>query len=165
MPNYFTMLWSKDSCNFIARTGEVGNPLTYIWGGYNLATNFNHYKISPNDCIYPLAIRNFNLYLIGRMEVCDCLSLSTFQNLFPIQSKESYHSCADQVLTGNEGTLIQLDRQVPAPIVENLNFVSGKSYRKPKYIEAGKIMNISSFQGIFKLSPDSAINFDKLLDE
>ncbi len=164
MCNHFTMLWSKDYCDFMSQVGAVGEPLKYIWGGYNLQSNFLHFKVNSNDYIYPVTIRNFTLHLIARMRVHECISVDTFQNLFPAQSKNEYHSCAGQVLIGTDGTPIQFERPVPAQILERITFQSGKSTRKPKYVEDGKVRNISSFQGIYCLIPDSADDFNLLLE-
>jgi hypothetical protein len=164
MPNHFTMLWSKEYCAFVSQMGAVGEPLQYIWGGYNSGSDFSHYKVKPDDFIYPITIKNFSLHLIARMKVYECLPFTTFQNLFPTQSKQVYHSCANQILIGTEGTPIRLDRSVPASTLENLTYLSGKSTRKPKYVTGGKVSNISSFQGIYRLAPDSVANFECMLE-
>ncbi len=164
MPNHFTMLWAKDYCDFMSQTGTLGKPLQYIWGGYNQGSDFKHYKVKPDDYIYPIAIKNFSLYLIARMRVHQCISVDTFQNLYPAQSQKIYHSCAGQILVGTDGTPIRLDRPVPAPFLESLTYQSAKGYRKPKYIEGGKVLNISSFQGIYRLMPDSADKLESMLE-
>jgi hypothetical protein len=164
MPNHFIMLWSKDYCDFLSRAGAMGKPLQYIWGGYNSGSDFKHYQVKPDDYIYPIAIRSATLYLIARMRVYNCISLDTFQNLFPVQSGAVYNSCADQILIGLEGTPIRLDRPVPTSFLESLTFQSGKGHRKPKSVEGGKVLNISSFQGIYRLTPDSVNNFEVMLE-
>jgi hypothetical protein len=138
--------------------------LQYIWGGYNASTDFKHYRIKPDDYIFPIAIKNANLYLIARMQVYKCISLDTFQNLFPVQSGAMYNPCADQILIGTDGTPIRLDRPVPTPFLESLTYLSAKGQRKPKSVAGGKVLNISSFQGIYRLTPDSVDNFELLLE-
>jgi hypothetical protein len=142
----------------------MGKPLQYIWGGYNSNSDFKHCQVKPDDYIYPIAIRNANLYLIARMQVYNCISLDTFQNLFPVQSGTIYNACADQILIGTDGTPIRLDRPVPAPFLASLTYQSPKGPRRPKYVEGGKVLNISSFQGIYKLTPGSVDNLELLLE-
>jgi hypothetical protein len=164
MPDHFTMLWSKDYCDFLCRAGAVGKPLQFIWGGYNAGTDFKHYRVKPDDYIYPIAVRNAHLYLIARMQVYQCISLDTFQNLFPVQSGAVYNACADQILIGTDGTPIRLDRAVPAAFLESLAYQSAKGQRKPKSVDKGRVLNISSFQGIYRLTPDSADNLQLMLE-
>jgi hypothetical protein len=164
MPNHYTMLWSKDYCEFVSRLNTDGEPLKHIWGGYNLGSDFKHYKVKPEDYIYPIAIKNFSLYLVARMRVYSCVPLATFQNLFPAQSQTVFHSCASQILLGTMGTPMRFDRAVPASMLENLTFQSSKGERKPKYVENGRVLNISSFQGIYRLAPKSIDDFESMLE-
>lgn len=164
MPNHFTMLWSKDYCDFLSRAGAMGQPLQYIWGGYNSCSDFKHYRVKPDDYIYPIAVRNGSLYLIARMQVYNCISLDTFQNLFPAQSAAVYNACADQILIGTDGTPIRLDRPVPAPFLANLTYQSAKGPRKPNYVEGGKVLKTNSFQGLYRLTPDSVDRLELLLE-
>jgi hypothetical protein len=97
------------------------------------------------------------------MKVTQMVSRDTFDLLFPKFHHFINQSCAEQVLLGEEGTEILFNRIVPAEMVERLQYQSARGDRKPKYVEGGKIMNIASFQGIYKLVPASVFDFEKLL--
>jgi hypothetical protein len=90
--------------------------------------------------------------------------MEIFQTLFPIQSQKVFHSCASQILVGSEGTPIRFDRAVPVSILEKLTFQSSKGERKPKYVENGRLLNISSFQGIYRLAPKFIEYFESMLE-
>jgi hypothetical protein len=75
------------------------------------------------------------------------------------------YTCTEEVVLGEEGTAIRFDTVVPAELLTHIRFRSQRRERGLKYIEDGKLKSGLSLQGIYRLTEQSAQDFERLLLE
>jgi hypothetical protein len=163
MPDSYTMLWTTDYCKYLTSVNEIGKPLRFVWGGHNQSTRFSHYKIKEGDYIYPIRVYKGDLYIIARMKIKQIIKRDNYLDLHPEDEYLIRHSCANEVLAGEEGHQIRLDIKVSPEILERLHFRSQSKERGLKYITDGKLKSHIGLDGIYRLSIQSAKDFDTLL--
>jgi uncharacterized protein (TIGR02996 family) len=159
----YTMLWPDDYCRFLAMNGELGKPLRFVWGGHNKQTRFSDMKVRAGDYVYPLRVHDGRMYVVARMRVRQVLARKDYLRAHPADEQWIRHSCAEEVLTGMEGTPIRFDLRVPPEMLERLRFRSRTAERALKYVEEGRLVSSVGVQGIFRLAAASIRDFDSLL--
>lgn len=164
MPASYTILWSQDYCRYLERVNESGRPLRFVWGGHNQDTRFSHMHLAQGDRIYPLAVKDKQLYVVARMHVEQLLTRVGFEQLYPEYSHFIRHACADEIVLGEEGLPIRFDTAVPAVVLETIRFTAQRGVRPIKYVVEGKLERTISIQGVYRLHPESATAFDQLLE-
>jgi hypothetical protein len=188
MSDSYTVLWTNDRCEWLRKNNEVGRPLRVLFGGpHQSAPRFSRFGVKPGDYLYPVSVFQGDLYLIARMKVKEFIALRGYLTehlglskaevgsiLFNLEEKlrnerpELGHllpyGCVDQVAIGEEGISIRFDRIVPGTMLESLRFRSQRGERGLKQIENGKLKSVISLQGgVYRLAPDSAKIFDRLI--
>jgi len=163
MPSAYTMLWSHDYCQYLIKVDQVGQVLRFVWGGHNQDTRFSHMRVQQGDLIYPLAVREQQVYLVARMVVEQLLTRQAFVWLYPNRAHLIQHACASEIMLGEEGTPIRFDRALPPTLLEQIRFCSRRGTRPIKYVENGKLLGSISLQGVYRLCPESAQAFERLL--
>jgi hypothetical protein len=43
------MLWLNDYCRYLAASGQVGQPLRFVWGGHSRPAQFSHYNVAKRS--------------------------------------------------------------------------------------------------------------------
>jgi hypothetical protein len=187
MTDSFTTLWTNDRCQLLRQHKQEGRILSILFGGpHTSQPGFRRATVKEGDYIYPVRVKQGVLYIIARMRVRQILSLEdyiqlypdvftgcelsqwpsvTFENYLKLHPEMRYlaPTCTDEVILGSEGAPIRLDRTVPPEVVEALRFRSQRRERGIKHIVDGRIKNVISLQGIYRLSEKSAEEFDRLL--
>jgi hypothetical protein len=139
--------------------------------------------------VYPIRVKDGILSIMGRMRVRHILPLevhlNTYAELFADCIKKSRiawaedileqyfnkhpeqrylrYTCTEEVVLGEEGTPIRFDIAVPPELLTQIRYRSQRRERGIKYIENGKLKNVLSLQGIYRLSDESAQGFESLL--
>jgi len=188
MTDSFTTLWTNDRCQLLRQQNQEGKNLTILFGGpHTSEPSFRRAAVRVGDTIYPVRVKQGVLYILARMRVKQILALEDYIQLYPevfsgceisqwtsvtFENYLQLHpemrflapTCTDEVVLGSEGTPIRLDQPVPADVVEALRFRSQRRERGIKHLQDGRIKNVISLQGIYRLSEGSAEDFARLLD-
>lgn len=183
MNSYF-ILWPSDWCKSLAQANDYG-PLQVIYGGPHTSVP-SLGKIKNGDIIYPVSIKNGQLFLLGKMQVEHIRKAAAYlqeQNITKIgndlwdesapklikEQPELGHriprSCIDTAATGI-GTRFKFDFQVPSDLVDNLKF--GPKAGQEKGLSRDKTGKLShvALQGHFRrLSTDSATLIADLMQQ
>jgi hypothetical protein len=186
MGDAYTTLWTHERCQEARNAKQAGVPLRLLFGGPHLSQpSFRRAGVKVGDYVYPLSVRRGILYLIARLHVQAILTLeeyiehhsklfapykqttwametlAAFISAHP-QQRYLFHTCTDEVITG-EGTSIRFDRVIPPAIVSRLRYRSRRGERPIKHLENGAVKRAISLQGIYRLSVQSAIDFENVL--
>jgi uncharacterized protein (TIGR02996 family) len=159
----WTMLWPNDYCRHVARSGEVGKPLRFLWGGHNRQTEFSYWKVKVGDYIYPVRIHARKLFVIGRMRVGRFETRENYLRSHPTDDRLIREPSADEILVGEGGTPLNLDLAVPREILERVSFRTRRKDRLLSGVEGGELVTPFGLQGVFRLTHRSAQDFDDLL--
>lgn len=184
----FTVMWPADLCKAIAASGQIGKPIEVIFGGAHQSfPSLTRFKVEPGDFVYPVYVAKCVLYVIARMKVAEILPLDKyFAQCFSLPKKylqwpmpsllavlrheqpELGHrlpyGCVHEAAIG-KGTPMKLDRAVPQDMLERIRYRSQRGERPIKHVEDGRLKHaISIHGGVYRLSPDSAKDFEKLVE-
>jgi hypothetical protein len=128
--------------------------------------------VRAGDVLYPIGVCDQALYVFGRMRVrqIDVLgpddedaTLAQYFARFPIW-RFLAPTCTDEVILGEEGTSIALDRAVPGELLKRLTYHPRRGPRPVKHVsEDGRLVHAISVQGIYRLSEESATDIDAVL--
>jgi hypothetical protein len=183
----FTVLWGADVCEGLIESGEIGKPLTVIFGGeHQSIPSLSRFKVKPGDHVFPIRLYKRCLYVIARLTISKIIPLEEYfatelcvskddlrMNAWDLQDKllkeqpEMGHrlpyGCVFEAGLGH-GTPMTLDRVVPPATAEKIRYCSRKGERPIKHITNGQITHASSISGgVYRLSPDSAKFFHALV--
>jgi len=174
MESYF-ILWPNDWCKSLAQANDYG-PLQVIYGGPHISVP-SLGKIKTGDIIYPVSVKNGQLFILGRMQVERITDATIYlaeqdinridNNLWdttapklikerPELGHKIPRSCINAAATGS-GTRFRFDFQVPDNTIDSLVF--GPKAGQEKGLsrdKAGRLTHVA-LQGHFRrLSTDSA---------
>jgi len=180
MPDAFVVLWTLERCKWLQRVKDVG-PLEVVFGGPHTSQPSVE-SVRPGDTIYPIAVMDGTLHLIGRVLVASLMPPSQFvrerlglsvaaNEMWDTRFQELKRShpeighrfpmtCAEVAAVG-EGTSIRLDRILPGSDLAALRLGPKPGREQPiRGVEEGRLKNNFSFQGhVRRLSPESATIF------
>jgi hypothetical protein len=178
MATAFTTYWSRDVCDGAKKVAQDGVPMQVLFGGpHQSQPSFVAVKVAPGDLIYPVTVSRRTLYVLGRLtvrEVIDCWD-DTKERLDERELREWRRRapqwrflcgyCTTEVVVGADGTPVRLDVAVPADITKTLAYQSPRQgvRRLRNVTEDGSVTNISSLQGIYRLTDESARDLDAVL--
>ena len=145
-PAAFTMLF--DAAAFRERYRGRDPELRVLRGGWNLQTRFSHFGVRSGDTIFAVSVARKRLHLFGRMTVDQ------------LEIEEGYETAR-----GILGSRVYFDLTVPREILERWRFSAKRGERSIKFLIDGEIVRAISFQGIYRLTPQTASDlFGLLLD-
>ena len=79
MADAYTMFWTRERCDALRRLGWAGRPLEVLFGGpHTSEPSFRRACVRPGDAIYPIAVRDGILYVLGRARVQRILTLEDY---------------------------------------------------------------------------------------
>jgi hypothetical protein len=192
MADSYTTLWSSERCRRIKQARQEGAKLSLLFGGpHTSEPSFSRAGVKAGDYIYPIHVQNGILSIIGRMRIREILPLeaylTTYAHLFADCTRKNgvawaedlldqyftrhpeqrylRHTCTEEVILGEDGTPIRFDIALPPALLIDIRFRSQRRERGIKYIENGKLKNVLSLQGIYRLAEQSAQDFERLLLE
>jgi uncharacterized protein (TIGR02996 family) len=159
----FSVYWSNEVCQIFAARGELGKPLRFIVGGYNFLNLFASRRIAAGDYVYPITVRKRRLMVIARMCVREVTTPQVFLTAQPHESPLIV-DYATEVLVGEGGTPVRLDRQMPLGAFVKSRTSSGRKIYGQTYVyNGGGIRSSVDCQGIFQLSMRTALDFERTL--
>ncbi len=189
MSSSFTVLWTNDRCTRLQRLLPPNARLQALFGGpHQSAPRFTRFGVTPGDYVYPVRVFQGRLFVLGRMKVGQVIGLreylTTHLGLSPAQAARSVweleewlwqerpreahllpYGCAEEVAVADECTMIRFDRALPGELLSTLRFGSKRGERGLKYVEDGLLKRTISLQGgVYRLSPESAVHFERTVD-
>jgi len=79
MADTYTMFWSHDRCIALRQLGGLGKPLDVLFGGpHTSEPSFVRAGVHPGDVVYPIAVKEGVLYVLGCVRVARILSLEDY---------------------------------------------------------------------------------------
>jgi hypothetical protein len=70
MADAYTTFWTHERCDTLRRLGWSGRSLEVLFGGPHISEpSFRRACVRPGDDIYPIAVRNGILSVLGRVRV------------------------------------------------------------------------------------------------
>jgi hypothetical protein len=187
MPEAYTTLWTNSRCQYLKQYNQEGARLEVLFGGPHISEpSFISYGVKAGDHIYPVRVYKGILYVIARMTVKRIMSLEEyivqhpqlfancdqskraaiqFEQYLELNPEKRYlaPTCTEEVVIGEAGTPQRLDITVPPELLARLRFRSRRKERGLKYIENGRLRNVLSLQGIYRLNEASAREIEALL--
>jgi hypothetical protein len=124
------------------------------------------------DLVYPVAVMNRQVHVIGRMRVREMLLLgqedgpTLIDQRFPQYKawKVLAPTCTEEVIVGGEGTTLRDDLVLPPEILMRMTFRSQRGERPLKYVRDGELSRSIGLHGIYKLSRQSADDLAALVE-
>ncbi|BEL04497.1 hypothetical protein Q0Z83_026880 [Actinoplanes sichuanensis] len=167
MSEAYTVFWPQDRWQ---RALGMHRPLEVMFGGPHLSEpSFRRAKVGPGDLLYPIGVHRQVLFVFGRMRVreiveADGARLKEYYDRFrPWRFLAA--TCTDEVVLGEEGTIVYGKRAVPGEMLKTLTYMPRRGPRPIKHVSAdGLLTSAISVQGIYRLAPASAVELDAVLD-
>ena len=180
--NAFVVLWSNEWCEKLKKVAK-NDLLSVVYGGPHQSIP-SLGKVNVGDWIYPLRIKSGKLFLIGRMKVQEIRDAEAYLIEIGIPRTKgelwdtlsgkylTTHShfghriprnCVDDVAIGNEGTIINFEREIPLDIIKKLTFGPIAQQEKALPLKDNKVSHIN-LQGHYRrLGEDSRRLLDTML--
>jgi hypothetical protein len=185
MSDAYTVFWTQEYCRWLKRAGDLGTPLEVVFGGPHQSwPSLTRYGVQVGDDVYPISVKQGQLYLIARMRVRAFVPVEDYLTPFlpllgdtpPTHHWDAYarlhqvcptlghrvpspHSCIDHAALGEQGWPIRLDRPFPDP-PDTIRYRSRRAERGLKHIVDGRITYSVCLQGgVYRLSEATAARF------
>ena len=175
MADAYTVFWASHRCGGARASIEAGEPLTILFGGpHQSLPSFVKAKVSAGDLVYPIAVYDQQVFVLGRMRVREVRSFTVESTgrLFQEHVDGNPHwrfladSCMTEAVIGYEGTVLRLDAAVPAEILRRLTYRSQRGSRTIRHLdEHGKLLRSQSLRGIYRLTEPCANDLDAVLSQ
>ncbi|PJJ54894.1 hypothetical protein [Hymenobacter chitinivorans] len=183
MNSYF-ILWPNEWCKRLAQANDAG-PLQVVYGGPHISVP-SLGKVMPGDLIYSVAIKDGQLFILGKLEVEQIQDADSYLKqqrvskpdgelwdtlALPLLKQQPHlghlipRSCIEKAATGL-GSNLRFDFSVPTAVAHMLRF--GPKPGQEKELPQGKEGRVShiGLQGHFRrLSIDSAALVATLMSE
>jgi hypothetical protein len=157
----FTAGVPDSRCEEMRKLGLENQPFRLLSGGWNQGSEYLRFKFGAGDRLLAVAIERGIVYVIGAMTVVAKALRAQWCADHPEDARVITGS---QVVVGEAGIPIRFDRGLPPALLERLAFQSGKVTRPLKHVKDGVLKNASTFQGVFRLSPESEAEVNALLE-
>lgn len=171
MTDSYTVFWTMD--RWLGALAVGHKPLPVLFGGPHLSEpSFRRAGVKVGDLVYPVAVMNRQVYLIGRMRVREMILLgqedgpTLIDQRFPQYKpwKILAPTCTEEVVVGAEGTTLHPELALPAEILQRLTFRSQRGERPLKYVKDGELTRSVGLHGIYRLAAASAADFATLIE-
>jgi hypothetical protein len=147
--------------------------LPVLFGGPHLSEpSFRRAGVRVGDVIYPIAVSNRRVHVVGRVQVREMVLLgqedgpTLIEQRFPEYREWKFlaPTCTEEVVIGMNGTAPRLDLEIPRDVLDRLRFRSLRGERKLKHLKDGELTSSIGLQGIYRLSAESAADFAELVE-
>ncbi|HEV3145352.1 MAG TPA: TIGR02996 domain-containing protein [Gemmataceae bacterium] len=169
--NRHLFFWSNALCEHYRQQSQIGQPLRFLAGGYNLHCLKDSQPICIGDYIYPIRIQNCRIFVMARMRVCEVTTPEAYLAVRPndahlIQPNGPgliFYRSFRHIFVGEFGTNLRLDLPLPRPIVKRLRFKGLKQDFGPKYLDNGNVLHSGDLHGVLVLTAQSAVDIDRCM--
>lgn len=163
MADSYTVFWTMD--RWLGALAVGHKPLPVLFGGPHLSEpSFRRAGVKVGDLIYPVAVVNRQVYVVGRMRVREMLLIgqedgsTLIDQRFPQFKawKVLAPTCTEEVVIGGEGSTLHDDLPLPKEILTRLTFRSQRGERLLKHVRDGELTRSVGLHGIYRLTGQSA---------
>lgn len=140
--SHFTVLLTAEIVQRLRKTVPVGSPLQKLSSRSTVQSNFRLAKVKPGDHVYPIQLEDGRVRVLTRFRVKELRS--------------PFAHAAD-------GGLVDYDRTLPQPVLERLRYVNRSGERGVSCLDDGRLTNVTTIHGVFRLAPGSARDFATLV--
>jgi hypothetical protein len=167
----YTVFWTMD--RWLGALAAGHKPLPVLFGGPHLSEpSFRRAGVKVGDLIYPVAVMNRQVYVIGRMRVREMLLIAQEDGPTLIDQRfpqfKSWKilapTCTEEVIVGSEGTTLHADLAVEPEMLMRMTFRSQRGVRPLKYVKDGELARSVGLHGIYRLSAESAADLAQLIE-
>jgi len=171
MSDSYTVFWTMD--RWLGALAVGHKPLPVLFGGPHFSEpSFRRAGVKVGDQIYPVAVQNRRMHVVGRMRVREMVLLSQddgptlIDQRFPQFKawKILAPTCTEEVIIGMEGTTLRADLEVPPDMLGRLRFRSQRGERSLKHVRDGELVRSIGLQGIYRLAEESADDLSALVE-
>ena len=171
MSDSFTVFWTMD--RWLGALAVGHKPLPVLFGGPHFSEpSFRRAGVKVGDLIYPVAVQNRRMHVVGRMRVREMILLSSedgptlIDQRFPQFKawKLLAPTCTEEVIIGMEGTTLRADLEVPDEVLTRLRFRSQRGERGLRHVQDGELRRSIGLQGIYRLAAGSAQDLAELVE-
>jgi len=171
MADSYTVFWTMD--RWLGALAVGHKPLPVLFGGPHLSEpSFRRAGVNVGDLIYPVAVMNRQVYVVGRMRVREMLILgqedgpTLIDQRFPQFKawKVLAPTCTEEVVIGGEGTTLHDDLPLPKEMLGRLTFRSQRGERPLRYVRDGELTRSLGLQGIYRLTRQSADDLEAVIE-
>ena len=147
MADSYTVFWTMD--RWLGALAVGHKPLPVLFGGPHLSEpSFRRAGVRVGDLLYPVAVMNHQVFVIGRMRVREMLLIAQedgptlIDQRFPQFKawKLLAPTCTEEVVIGAEGTTLRADLAIPPDLLSRLTFRSQRGERPLKYVKDGEMV-------------------------
>lgn len=167
------------------RLAPADVPLPCLFGGPHISQpSFLRAGVQPGDRLFIVTVTKGTLYVLGAATVA---TLAQTDDLHPVEfhahvdttatdrwqarsgwSRPAFFgalltTCVSEALTLTDAIGPFAPRPLPAADLNTLTYENRRGTRKPQGIVDGKITKPLAFQGIYRLTPDSADRLDSVI--
>ena len=163
MADSYTVFWTMD--RWLGALAVGHKPLPVLFGGPHLSEpSFRRAGVKVGDLIYPVAVMNRQVFVVGRMRVREMLLIgqedgpTLIDQRFPQFKawKVLAPTCTEEVVIGGEGTTLHDDLPLPKEVLMRLTFRSQRGERPLKHVRDGELARSVGLHGIYRLTRPSA---------
>jgi hypothetical protein len=181
MSDSFTVYWAKPRVIALNKLPEPAPLFKLLLGGpHTSQPSFVHAGVKIGDWLYPIAVIERRLRILGRMQVVDIVQTGSIQSGFintPVLNKNAQRlieqsgwpqwsfykslciTCTDEAVYGQHGTKPLQHLYLSETAVRNLKYRNQRAERAPKGVENGEVTVSMALQGIYRLTQASANDF------
>lgn len=154
----YTYYWPEWACDD-AKSLE-GHAFPVFFGGHNADSNFSRFKVAPGDTVIAVTVVDGALLLLASLEVTFKGLASEWLAKHPGDSRLRFSRHGGQALGGTPGVPLSFGRKVPAKVLADWRFDSG---RELKHLVNGKVTRSLAFQGVYRLTERTAMAVREVL--
>jgi hypothetical protein len=171
MADSYTVFWTMD--RWLGALAVGHKPLPVLFGGPHLSEpSFRRAGVKVGDLIYPVAVMNRQVYVVGRMRVREMLLIgqedgpTLIDQRFPQFKawKVLAPTCTEEVVIGGEGSTLHDDLPLPKDVLSRLTFRSQRGERTLKYVRDGELTRSVGLHGIYRLTRQSADDLEAVVE-
>lgn len=170
MSEAYSVYWPQK--RWLAAAVVAGQRLPVLFGGPHASEpSFRRAAVKPGDLLYPVGVRDQVLYVFARMQVADIIAVNGAGQPRLEDYLAGYQGwrflasmCTTEVVIGEEGTAVCLDRPVPGEILKRLIYRPRRGPRPVKHVSPdGMLMHSLGMQGIYRLAESSEADLRAIL--
>ena len=161
--------------------GVADIPIPFLPGGPHLSLpSFRRRKVTHGDSVFLIGVRQGTLFRVARIDVEAALTLDEFMEKYDERPEDRpgfrddlsygaslrtwpkwnflFSTCTEEILVAADSTPLSDAHPVPTEMLAQLEYTGREGRRKVvKTLHDGKVSHISSLQGIFELTEESAL--------
>jgi uncharacterized protein (TIGR02996 family) len=168
---HFTVLMTADFVNHFRRTIPAGHSLSQLQSWSTIQSDFRMARVKPGDHVYPIQLVAGRVHVLTRFRVAalrdrtEPFGEGDFLPEVVWVSFDYTQPSHIRILDVADGGRLDYDRVLPPPVIDRLRFKTRRGERglSPVSFKDGRLTNVTTIHGVFRLAPGSARDFATLV--